>query len=290
MNNNLIYTSESMDVLIENYVEYIFAYHNWVVSDNYVFNEKMPRQSHYSIIVTSPFVDNEHELNRYNSSGRKLVDRITSLIPLCGLPSLISNGTHDYLTNRSIIVYNNSPKGWDTNYNIIKTELEDPQVSGLTIGTITAEFKGYTIIADTPLKELEVMLNNYDRTNEEVKYLIFLNNCILSYADSNIFLLMGKALEIIDAMYPLKTKKDKRIEECFPELTNVFHGYTIKDLFNLSNNRKETRHYIKDKEKIISHESLNNEEQILMYKCMTCLITNVLRDQFALPRPCYEFP
>ena len=289
MNNNLVYTSEPMDVLIENYMEYKYTYHNWIVSDNYVFNEKMPRHSHYSIIVTSPFVDNEHELYKYDSFGRVLVDRITSLIPLCGLPSLISKGTHDFLTNRSIIVYTNSPKGWKTNYNKIRTELVKPNVSGLTIGNITAEVKGYAIIDDTPLKELEVMINNYDSINEGVKYLMFLNNCILSYADSNIFMLMGKALEIIDAMYPLKTKKDKRIDNSFPELANVFNGYTIKDLFNLSNNRKETRHYIKDKAKVISHESLNEEERIMMYKCTTCLIINVLRDQFGLPRPCYEF-
>lgn len=289
MNNNIVYTSEPMDVLIENYVEYKFTYHNWIVSDNYVFNEKMPRHSHYSIIVTSPFVDDEPGLYKYESFGRVLVDRITSLIPFCGLPSLISKGTHDYLANRSVIVSSKSPDGWKTNYNEIRKELMKSKELGLIIGNITAEVKEYSIINDTPLKELEVMINKYNSISEEVKYLIFLNNSILSSTDSIIFMLMGKALEIINAMYPLKTKKDRRIEEHFPELTSVFNSYTIKDLMNLSNNRKETRHYIKDKAKLISHESLNEEERIMMYKCTICLITNVLREQFELPRPSFEF-
>jgi len=91
-----------------------------------------------------------------------------------------------------------------------------------------------------------------------------------------------KALEIINAMYPMETRTDKRIEEYFPELSSVFNGYTINDLINLSNNRKEARHFIKDKTKILSHESLNKKERILMYRCANCLLTNVIREKFGL--------
>lgn len=74
MNHNLVYTSDPVDVLIENYVEYKFMYHDWMISDNYVLNEKEPHHSHYSIIVTSPCLDDEHKLNEYVTSGRAIAD------------------------------------------------------------------------------------------------------------------------------------------------------------------------------------------------------------------------
>ena len=80
----------------------------------------------------------------------------------------------------------------------------------------------------------------------------------------------------------METKTDRRIIQYFPELSNVFGSYTIKDLIYLSNYRKETRHYIKDKTKVISHDSLNKEERILMYRCSTCLLTNAIREKLGL--------
>lgn len=288
MNNKLVYTSDSMNVFIKNYVESKFKYNNWVVSDKYEFNEKSPRHSHYSILVTSPMISNEQELCNYESYGRDIANKITSFIPLCVLLSLINKGTHDFLTNKSIIVFESAPNGWKTNYREVRKELTVPN-NEIYMEIECLGVTGYSILDNSPMKELQIMLEKYNDIKDEVKYLIFLNDSILSSTNSNIFMLMGKALEIINAMYPLKTKKDRRIEEHFPELTSVFNSYTIKDLMNLSNNRKETRHYIKDKAKLISHESLNEEERIMMYKCTICLITNVLREQLGLPRVNFTF-
>ena len=81
----------------------------------------------------------------------------------------------------------------------------------------------------------------------------------------------------------------RRIEEHFPELTDIFDGYTIRDLFNLANNRKETRHYIKDKATVSAHESLTEEERIKMFNCTFSLMINVLREKFGLSRVPFEF-
>ena len=51
----------------------------------------------------------------------------------------------------------------------------------------------------------------------------------------------------------------------------------------LCNNRKETRHYIKDKIRLIPHESLSKEEGLLLFKFSTNLIMNVIRDKLELP-------
>ena len=289
MNNKLVYTSDSMNVFIKNYVEYKFMYYNWIVSDKYVFNEKSPRHSKYTILVTSQIIKDEQELCNYASNGREIANKITSFIPLCGLPSLISKGNHDFLTNSSIIVFESAPYGWKTNYREIRKELTTSHNNEIYMEIDCLGVTGYSILDNSPMKELQIIMRKYKEIREEVKYLIFLNDSILSSTNSNIFMLMGKALEIINAMYPLETKKDRRIEEHFPEVSNIFNGYTIKDLFNLSNNRKETRHYIKDKAQIVSHESLNEEERIMMYKCTTCLLLNVIRDKLGLPHVSIEY-
>lgn len=292
MGYRLSFTTDPMDVCINNYEAYRFNYIGWSISDKYIFNEKTPRHSHYSIIVTSPMIIKERELYNYSSKGQSLANIITSLIPFCGLPSLISQKTHDYLSNRSVFVFDSSPSGWKTNFAEIRKDFEVSKGHGLMTSSLSVEVKGYAIIDESPLKDLEVMITKYEYISEEAKYLIFLNNSIISSANSNVFMLMGKALEIINAMYPLEAKTDRRIEVFFPELVNIFGNYTIKKLFDLSNNRKETRHYIKDKknkEKLVSHESLSEEERIMMYKCTTCLITNAIREQFGLPRPHFDF-
>jgi len=279
---SLVYISNSMSVLIENYSEYKFEYNNWIVSDNYVFNESIPRHSNYSIAVASPTVKTEQELHSYESFGRNLMNRITSLIPLSGLPPLIQRGNHDFFSNKSIFVTGSLPNGWRSNYKEVKKRIIDSHSSDILMDIEFMGLKSFSIINYSPLREIEVMVNNINNIGEEINYLVFLNNSIMSSVDSNVFMLIGKALEIIDAMYPLKTKKDRRIEEHFPELSNIFNNCTIKDLINWSNNRREARHFVRNKSNLTPHEPLNNEERTMMYKCATCLITNVIRDKFGL--------
>ena len=128
------------------------------------------------------------------------------------------------------------------------------------------------------------MLDKYDNLPEDVRFLLFLNYSILTSDNFNVFMLIGKALEIINAMYPFQHnhgKPDKRIEEYFPELIDTFQGITIKNLMDLSNNRQETRHFL-DKKKHLPHESLTRDERINLYRCSTSLMLNVLRDKFGL--------
>ena len=88
MGTKLSFISDALDVEIENYSDCKFEYDKWIVSDKYVLNEKQPRLSKYSIVVTSPHIETEEELNDYRINGERVVNRITHFIPFCGLPTL----------------------------------------------------------------------------------------------------------------------------------------------------------------------------------------------------------
>ena len=283
MEMNLSFISDSMDVGIKNYTERKFEYDKWIVSDKYVVNEKKLHLSKYSLVITSPVVRTKEDLDDYRIKGEKVVNRITHFIPICGLPSLNSPKYVSFFSDVSIIDYANSPKGWKTDYNELREKF-NTQKTRFTITTSFGGVRHYSIIENSPLEDLETIMDNYDSIGEETKYLIFLNNAILSSSDDNVYMIIGKALEIINAMYPLNGKKDNRIRDYFPELEDVYKGHSIKELMGLSNTRKETRHYIKDKTLVIPHESLSKEEGSLLFKFSTNLILNAIRDRFGLSR------
>ena len=281
----LSFTTDSMDVCINNYEKYEFDYAGWIVSDKYEHYEKNPRWSRYTITITSHDIFNEETLNDSRITGQRIVDLITPLLPVCGLPSLNSPKYVDFLKDQSIVDYKSSPQGWSTDY---KAVLEQIKKDNGTNSFVNIEFMGvsrYSTIEDSPLMDLQLMLKNYDTLDEEIKFLIFLHYTILTSADINIYMLIGKALEIVNALYPYNRnhgKEDKRIEEFFPELSRLFGNVTIKDLISLSNNRKETRHYI-NKGGNKPHEPLSSEERKTLYKCSIYLMMNVIRDKFGLP-------
>lgn len=282
MGKNLSFISDALDVEIKNYSDCKFEYNKWIVSDKYVLDEKQPHLSKYSIVVTSPNIETEEELNDYRIKGEKVINRITHFIPFCGLPTLNSPKSMSSCRDVWYIDYQKAPKGWKMNYNEIKEIFRAPQKTKHTIIVSFEGFRPYSIIDSSPLGELNTIMKNYDSTGEEIKFLVFLNNAILTSTDSNVYMLIGKALEIINAIYPQKGKKDNRISEYFPELKDIYKNYTIKDLMGLCNNRKETRHFIKDKKQLIPHDPLSKEEGVLLFKFSTNLILNVVRDKIGL--------
>lgn len=285
MRYSLSYTTDFIDVCINNYEKYEFNFAGWIVSDRYEHFEKNPRWSRYKISITSNDIFNEETLNDFSIKAQGILDLITPLLPVCGLPPLNSPKYVDFLKDQSIFDFKSSPQGWNSDYKEVLDQIKKDK------GTKTffnIEFMGvsrYSTIEDSPLMDLEFMLKNYYNLDEEVKFLIFLHYTIQTSADINIFMLIGKALEIVNALYPYNRnfgKEDNRIEESFPELSRLFGNVTIKDLISLSNNRKETRHYI-NKGDNKPHESLSSEERKTLYKCSIYLLMNVIRGKYGLP-------
>ena len=63
MSHQLTFTTDSIDVCINNYEPYSFEYDGWTVSDKYVHNDKNNRGSYYKIVITSPSFYKEEMLN-----------------------------------------------------------------------------------------------------------------------------------------------------------------------------------------------------------------------------------
>ena len=95
------------------------------------------------------------------------------------------------------------------------------------------------------------------------------------------YMLLSKALEMINAMYPLKGT-DNRIQTLLPELVDKFDGMTLKDLMNLANNRKETRHYVDRSDDSLSHPAMSEDELKLFYSKSNQLCLNILRRSLGL--------
>ena len=96
-------------------------------------------------------------------------------------------------------------------------------------------------------------------------------------------MLIGKALEIVNTIYPYERhrgKDDDRIKRFHPELAPIFGKVTLKDLMEWSNKRQETRHYMRNLKD--SHPRLTEEEREKLYMCSVELITNIVRKQFGL--------
>ncbi len=284
MSHQLKFTTDSIDVCINNYEPYSFEYDGWTVSDKYVHNEKNNRGSYYQIVITSPSFYKEEMLNNYVIIGQDIINLITQLIPVCGIPSLNNPKFKNFIKDQNIIDPKSSPQGWSSDYINVLEQIKAEKGEKIHV---SYEFMGicrFSTINYTPLKDLHLMLDKYDILPEDVRFLLFLNYSILTSDNFNVFMLIGKALEIINAMYPFQHnhgKPDKRIEEHFPELIDTFQGITIKNLMDLSNNRQETRHFL-DKKKHLPHESLTRDERINLYRCSTCLMLNVLRIKFGL--------
>ena len=290
MENKLAFKTKPVYVCIDKYEKYSFNYQGWTISDNYMLNECSHRLSQYSISITSPSISTQDELDNYSLQGQRIADIITELIPISGLPSLNSPKFKSFYNNQEIVAYKSAPNGWSTNYTTIQSSLNRENSNKNNLDVTVEGFIHPVMMEQSPLHDIQHMLEHYDDVDEPIKFLLFLNNSI-SANDINVFMLVGKALEIVDAIYPYhgSEEDDGRIKTFFPELSDTFGENTIKRLCHWCNERKEARHYIKVKHERLPHNPLSEEERISLCRCSRSLILNVIRHAFQLPHKSVVF-
>jgi len=281
-----------MYVHINKYEKFTFDYWGWTVSDNYKYNAKSPRHSQYSITITSPSITNQEELNNSSVRGKEIADIVTMLIPICGLSALNSPKFISFSNNHKLVDFKSAPNGWSTNYSDIKSMLNGEK-SNKTILDVTAEgLFHFSILEQSPLFEIQYMLERYDNVDEHIKFLLFLYNSIETANDINVYMLIGKALEIVyanGANKELKWKKERPIKNYIPELSETLQDISFGNLFEWTNFRKESRHYVDNKKNYKPHGSMSTEERIKLYQCSTSLIIYVIRQAFGLSRMPFGF-
>ena len=272
----LIYTSNPLSLVIANYEPMSFEYNGWEITDEYAYNEKYGTLSEYRIKVSSNDISNDEDLNSAAYQGRELTDIITKLLPYVAFVSLNEPQCVNSTRTETSIIVNSPTKGWTNNYNEVESYLVTQD--GIPFKVI-CEYDGnihYAKMINSPLNELKTMLEGYGNLSNSYKFLIFLHNAIIESEDINRYMLIGKALEIVNVIYPYqRERQDRRIQENHPELLSFFEDMTLKDLIGLTNNRQESRHFIKNLEN--THPKLTEGEAEKLYICSVLLITNIIR-------------
>lgn len=272
----LIYTSNPLSLVIANYEPMSFEYNGWIVSDEYACNEKYPIDSEYRIVISSQDIESKEELRETASQGRYVTELITKMLPYVTFVSL-NEPLHTNLSRTRFIINTTKPlSGWNNNYEEIETELGKNDDNPLKVKVTLMPTTHWVRMHKSPMKELKIVLENYNSLSDSYKFLIFLHNAIKESEDINRYMLIGKALEIVNAIYPYQRgRQDRRIQENHPELLPFFEGTTLKDLIGLSNSRQESRHYMRNLKD--SHPRLTEEEREKLYLCSVLLITNIIR-------------
>ncbi len=282
--NKLKYTSPELTLIINHYSPYRFEYKDWIIYDSY--NNECQNLPEYIIIVESKTLNNQEDLCEKNLEGFELIKVISQLMPFCTYNSFGRSDMFDRLFLQESINSTIPAYGWKSNYQEVYIDMQETKLKGILT------FGGYIIktkVNKNPLLDLERMLVNYTSLDDNKLFLIFLLNSALESTNLNRYLILGKALEIVDAMYPYKNSKDDRLNAINPLLNEIFKGKTIKDLRGLSNTRKETRHYIGDKINILPHQEMTEDEKILYYNCIFNLIVCIIRQSLSLEYSPYDF-
>ena len=272
----LIYTSNPLSLVIANYEPMSFEYNGWTISEEYNYNEKFPKDSEYRLVVSSLEIRSKDKLSETASKGREVTELITKMLPYVAFVSL-NEPLHTNTSRTRYIISTTKPlNGWNNNYEEIETELDKNDDNPLKVKVTLMPTTHWVRMHKSPMEELKIVLENYNSLSDSYKFLIFLHNAIKESEDINRYMLIGKALEIVNAIYPYQSgRPDRRIQENHPELLPFFEGTTLKDLIGLSNSRQESRHYMRNLKD--SHPRLTEEEREKLYLCSVLLITNIIR-------------
>ena len=268
----LIYKSQSFPITIENYIPSSFAYDQWVISDEY---SKVAIGNEYRIVVTSLADIRDHnDLTLLAVQTSVFIEKLTMLLKYAVGMSL--NSPHKQITYRCTrgIDIRELPNGWSANIDEIDSFLMETGSSHISITV----FPSNANMPTSALPELQIALNNYDALDEEIKDLIALHNSAVESDERSCFLIMSKVLDMINFLYPPSkshSHNDKRISQYFPELQPFFIDTTIRKLFEIANQRKETRHYENQKTRI-PHKSIKGHEAEQFFQRVDVLALSVV--------------
>lgn len=194
------------------------------------------------------------------------------------------NSPHNQIFHKRVraVDFRELPKGWEANIAEIDTFLMETLSSFARAVPIPINGNMKTSILD----ELYIALNNYDSLDEEIKDLIAVHNSAVESDERACYLIMGKLVDMINWLYPLNHRIDRRIKEIFPELIPFFGDTTIKDLMGIANSRKETRHYNASPQ--LPHPTLTNQEAELYFQRIDILALDIVRIRLGLPKIAVE--
>lgn len=280
--NELVYESIPLNLLIKQYEPIQFEYGKYTYSDKYIPPKEKQQYGSYVLRISTKEITEQGQLNRSSIELRQHAEFVTMLFKYVTGTSLFKDEDGVDLHRMRILFAGECPDGWSSNYNELNDLLDRNQFH---LDIREEPTKPYAQILISPLYELQLILNQYNRVPEVIRYLMRLNYEAEMASEMIRSLVYGKVLEIIDAIHPLqkgKGKKDNRIEEYYNGMQELYEGITIKDLMNLANNRADTRHYAAQKENVIAHPFLSYDELGIYEPLIDNIAMNEVRKSFGL--------
>jgi hypothetical protein len=279
-NNILTYQSIPLSLQIDNYSDMRFEYNGYLYYDSFVPAQSNFIHDTYTLFVATKELMNMSDLNKTSIALYSHVENIKMFVKYITGANMFTTPRSFDRHRKCFICANQCSEGWVSNYEDIKERLDKNKYQ---IKVSPMHSNMYAKIPDSPLKELKIILKNYDSLDRNIKYLMRLNYEADMASDFTRNLIYGKVLEIIDALHPLHGGKDRRIEEFYGGSESLYGDMTIKKLMGLANNRAETRHYVAKKGEIVPHESLTYEELGVYAPLIDNLAINEVRMRLDLP-------
>ena len=279
--NELIYETIPLNLLIQKYDPIHFECGGYTYSDKYIPPKDKQNYGTYVLRISAGEISEQGQLNGISMKLRQHAEFITMVFKYVTGASLFKNEDSIDLHRQRVIFAGECPDGWSSNYNELNKLLDRNPIQ---MGVRRMPSKPYAQISISPLYELQLILKQYNRVPDAIRYLMRLNYEADLASEMTRSLVYGKVLEIIDAIHPLPkgSKKDKRIEEYYPCMQELFNGITIKDLMNWANNRADTRHYAAQKKNVKAHPFLSYEELGIYEPLIDNLAFNEVRTSFGL--------
>lgn len=279
-NMHIVYKSKPMPIHIDEYEHNSFEYDKWIISDDY--RESKYCYEYLIIVSTKKTIKDYNDLIYDSILTSSFVEKLTMLLKYVLGVSL--NSPHNQIFHKRVraVDFRELPKGWEANIAEIDTFLMETLSSFARAVPIPINGNMKTSILD----ELYIALNNYDSLDEEIKDLIAVHNSAVESDERACYLIMGKLVDMINWLYPLNHRIDRRIKEIFPELIPFFGDTTIKDLMGIANSRKETRHYNASPQ--LPHPTLTNQEAELYFQRIDILALDIVRIRLGLPKIAVE--
>lgn len=278
--NELIYETIPLNLLIQKYDPIQFECGGYTYSDKYIPPKDKQHYGAYVLRISTGEISEQGQLNGISMKLRQHAEFVMMLFKYVTGASLFKIEDSIDLHRQRVIFAGECPDGWSSNYNELDKLLDH---SPFQLGVRRVPSKPYAQIPISPLYELQLILKQYNRVSEPIRYLMRLNYEAELASEMVRSMVYGKVLEIIDAIHPLqKSKKDNRIEEYYPCLQELFKGMTIKDLMCLANTRADTRHYVAQKDNVKAHPFLSYEELGIYEPLIDNLAINEVRVNFGL--------
>ena len=279
MNRILVAKSKSINIDLEYYVAGRSVVRGYLIKDDYCPPASIIDHGRYIIKIESPLIQDESDLCKYSRSIKVFAQRLTVLTK-CVLGQALNTSPWetDSFTKR-IELIGQMPDGWQSNYSSIQEELDKKKRLHLHIEEV--EPHHFFTLNASPFSDYIKALKQYAQLKPIERDLLQVLNDADLVSFTGRYMLLSKALEIVNAMHPLK-RTDDRIQILLPELVQQFNGATIKDMMNLANNRKETRHYVDKSKDTLCHQAMSEEELKTFYSFTNQLCLNLLRRSLGL--------